>query len=150
MRPPKKYDAPLAKELGEHTFRYSLYPYQGSWQKTKVVQRAMEVNNPLIGVVNQKCQGGLLPSSKSFIKVEPDNFILTALKKAEDGKDVILRGYEAQGRDSEIKIYLDFPVGEAWKVNLLEKGEERLKLADNVISFLCKEFEITTIRLRRD
>ncbi|MCD6318357.1 hypothetical protein J7M02_04760 [Candidatus Aerophobetes bacterium] len=150
VRPPKSYDAPLAEELGEHIFKYSLYPYQGDWQEAKVVQRGMEINNPLMGIVNQKCQGGSLPFSKSFVKVEPDNFILTVLKKAEDGNDIILRGYETQGKDSEVKIYLDFPIKEVWKTNLLEEREERLKLADNVISFPCKKFEIVTIRLRRD
>jgi len=150
VRPPKSYDAPLAKELGEHIFKYSLYPYQGSWQEARIVQRGLEVNNSLMGIVNQKWQEGLLPFSKSFVKVKPDNFILTVLKKAEDGDDIILRGYESQGRDSEVKIYLDFPIKEVWKANLLEEREERLKLVDNVISFPCKKFEIVTIRLKRD
>lgn len=150
VRPPKSYNAPLAKELGEHIFKYSLYPYQGSWQEAKVVQEGVEVNSPLMGITNQKCQAEPLPSFKSFVKVESDNFILTVLKKAEDGDEVILRGYESQGKDSKVKIYLGFPVKEVWKVNLLEKREERLKLVDNVVSFSSKKFEIVTIRLRRD
>lgn len=148
--PAKRYNAPLAKELGEHIFKYSLYPYQRSWQGAKIVQRGTEVNTPLMGMVKRRPQQGTLPSSKSLIKVKPDNFILSVLKKTEDDNDVVIRGYETQGKDSQVKIYFGFPVKEVWKTNLLEEKEKKLELINNMVLLSCKKFEIVTIRLRRD
>ncbi len=150
VRPPKSYNAPLARELGEHIFKYSLYPHQRSWQGAKIVQKGTEVNTPLMGMAKRRPQEGTLPSSKSLIKVKPDNFILSVLKKAEDDNDVVIRGYETQGKDSQVKIYFGFPVKEVWKTNLLEEKEERLGLINNMVLLSCKKFEIVTMRLRRD
>ena len=38
-----------------------------------------------------------MPTSSSFMSVEPANILLTVLKQAEEGDDMILRAYETAG-----------------------------------------------------
>ena len=142
------YHAPLGKELGEHEFRYSLYPYQGDWGGAKVVQRGAELNNPLIPLEGGH-KGGSLPSMNSFVGVEADNFIISTMKKAEDSSELVLRGYETEGRDSQVEVSFGFPIKRAWMANLVEEKGDELEVSKNRVSFPCGKFEILTLILQR-
>lgn len=63
----------------------------------------------------EHCHRGKLPKEQSFIKVDKKNVMVTALKKAEDTDDTVLRLYETEEKHTEVNIAL-FERG--WKVRL--------------------------------
>ena len=47
---------------------------------------------------------GRWPAAGSLASCEPANIVLTVVKLAEEGDDLILRGYETAGRETEAEI----------------------------------------------
>ncbi len=85
------------QDQGIQTFRMWLVPHLGSWQAAGVVRLAEEFTAP-VPVLYQGIHPGLKPQSGSFLSVDAANIVVTALKRAEEGDDLILRCYETDGR----------------------------------------------------
>lgn len=120
LRSPLSPD-PLA-DRGKHNFSYALYPHPGDWRTADTVLRGYEFNVPLLAAFSEE-HGGILPPSLSFYSASPSNIILASVKKAEDRGSLILRLYEAEGRETE-GIVEFFRVPE--KIYVLNLMEERL------------------------
>ncbi|MEN9937416.1 MAG: hypothetical protein RLZZ387_3995 [Chloroflexota bacterium] len=80
-------------DQGVQRFSYSLLPHQGSWEGAGTVRQAAELNQRPT-VLIETFHDGTLPQAASFLAVEPDTIVVTALKRAEDGDDLVLRAYE--------------------------------------------------------
>jgi len=134
-------------DRGEHELLYSLYPHAGSWQEAATQRKGYELNNPLIARIGLVHPGNL-PAVFSFIRVEPGNVILSAVKK-EAGyyeRAVILRVYEMFGRPTDLKIELPWSV-EAWETNLIERPLAKIDSGDKMLNFKLKPFEVKTIKI---
>ena len=118
LRSPEWPD-PHADE-GHHEFTYSLYPHAGSWRDAQTVRRGYELNYKMIAVQPHKHEGKL-PSEHSFVGVESDNVVLTAIKKSEDDDSLILRFYEWAGKAADVKLHL--PTRSAIRVRNRSDGE---------------------------
>jgi alpha-mannosidase len=89
-----------------------------------------------------------LPASAAFLRLEPTNLILTALKKSEDEDSLTLRFYEAEGRAVNASIRLFRPIKQAWRTSLIEDEPEPLPVsADGSLRFPVKPWEIVTLKL---
>ncbi len=140
-----------AMELNKrYTFKYSIYPHEGSWKDAKSHKLGWEFNYDLIAL--QISPNRKYRSQRSFLKVKPDNVIMTALKKAEDGDEIIVRVYEAVGEKTEAEIEFFRRVESAEVVNLLEEFDEEfekeLKVDGNLIRFEINPFEIVTLKVK--
>jgi alpha-mannosidase len=94
-------------DQGLQYFAYSLYPHEGGWQKSGIVRRAQELLNPAVTVL-ETWHKGILPLCSSFLSVSQANIIVSALKIAEDGDDLVVRCVETEGRKTEAAIDLKF------------------------------------------
>lgn len=92
-------------DQGIQHFSYSLLPHTGSWQSSRVVQCAAELNQKPIAIV-ETYHNGVLPQKQSFISVDADNVIVSAFKQAEDGDGIIVRCYEAHKKKTKARIEL--------------------------------------------
>lgn len=138
---------PDALELKPHIFEYSLQPHPGTWRQAKVYRWAQEYHHlPL--PVEAEGQGGELPRAFSFLELSPDNLILSALKKAEESDEVILRFFETRGEATRARISFFRPVREARLADLLEREERTLPAAGEVLEMEVKPFEIVTLKLK--
>lgn len=90
---------------GIQRFNYALLPHEGSWESAGTVKRAAELNCPPAAII-ETFHEGPLPQTDSFIQVSADNVIVSALKKAEDGDDLILRCYETNKQKTQAEIHL--------------------------------------------
>lgn len=139
---------PDARELKKYTFRYSALLHKGDWKRAKSYKHGYEFNSDLIAfqVPPKKYR-----QKRSFLEIEPDNVILTALKKAEDSDEVILRFYESEGKETYATIRLFKQPKKVEVVNLLEENDKSVQkeiyLDKNKIKLLMKPFEIVTLRL---
>ena len=141
------YHTPKAAEAGSHSYEYSLYPHGGDWSGSGVMEQAHSFNSPL-RVISTDSHKGSLPAKHSFLEVESGHFEVTALKKAEEGRDLILRGHENQGKAGRVGIRLALPVQQVWRADLLEQPGKELAISQGKVQFDCQPFEFVTLRLR--
>ena len=145
LRSPEWPD-PHADE-GHHEFTYSLYPHAGNWRDAGTVNRGYELNCKLIVVPTGHHQG-TLPAEHSFIAVQPNNIVLTAVKKAEDDDALILRFYEWAGREVDATIQLPPAAQAASETDLMEKPMGSLKMQDGTVTVHTKPYEIKTVKVQ--
>jgi alpha-mannosidase len=145
LRSPEWPD-PHADE-GHHEFTYSLYPHGAGWKQALTVRRGYELNYQLISLPVEKHLGALAPEH-SFLGVQSDNVIVTALKKAEDENALILRFYEWAGKSGEVTLRLAAGAESAVETNLMEKPIGNLSVSDGVVKVPTKPYEIKTIRVQ--
>jgi alpha-mannosidase len=146
LRSPMHPD-PLADE-GEHHFTYSLFPHEGDWTEAGVVGEAFALNSPLC-VAEATPDTGELPPESSLAAVEGVALALGSLKRAEDGRGLILRLYEPHGARGKSILRFMGEIKRAERVNLLEEAADETRLTTEG-STLCVEvrpFEVLTLRL---
>ena len=145
LRSPKSPDPDA--DMGHHHFHYALYPHAGTWQQAMTVRHGFEYNYPLQAVVTT-AHPGTLPASHSFVSVNPDNVVLTAIKKAEDTNGLIFRVYEWAGKAATVEFHVPPGATGATVTNMQETPEgEALGVSGDVVKAPIKPFEILTIRV---
>jgi alpha-mannosidase len=133
-------------DQGYHEFTYALYPHSGDWKTGGTMRQGYELNYPLLPVEVQPHTGSW-PQRRSFATVEPDNVIVTALKKAEDSDDLVFRFYEFEGKPADVKLQLPEAAASAAETNLMEKQEKPLTLPQSgrELSIPTGPYEIKTV-----
>ncbi len=145
LRSPEWPD-PHADE-GHHEFTYSLYPHGGGWKDALTIRRGYELNYKLLSLPFGKHQGSLAPEH-SFMQVQPDNVIVTALKRAEDENSLVLRFYEWAGKEGKVTIQLPPGAQSAEETDLMEKRMGSLSVHSGAVSVHTKAYEIKTITVQ--
>lgn len=87
-------------EQGIHEFTYQLFPFQSPAQAERTAQ---QLNAPP-RMITASFHKGKLPERMSSLFCDNDQIVITALKKAEDGQDTIIRFYDAQGTNGQATI----------------------------------------------
>ncbi|MGB9892834.1 MAG: glycoside hydrolase family 38 C-terminal domain-containing protein, partial [Candidatus Saccharicenans sp.] len=85
------------QDFGRHEILYALYGHQGDWRQANSRQQALRLNQPLIAFQTTR-HGGNLGKSFSFLRVSQDNIVISAVKKAENSEEVIVRLVETEGQ----------------------------------------------------
>ncbi len=149
LRAPTDPD-PVA-DRGFHTFNYALYPHNGDWRVAAIPQRGYDYNYPPVVRIAES-HTGKLPVSKSFFSSSPSNVLLTAIKKAEDDSDSVIRLYEASGKNTTATITLPAPVASAVETNLIEQKPDwtpaKIKISGNTITLPISHDEIKTLKIK--
>lgn len=143
------YHTPQAAEAGDHEFEYSLYPHSGDWGASDVMEQAHSINSPL-RVISTDAHEGSLPTEHSFLSIQDGHFEVTALKKAEQSDEFILRGHETQGKAGLVRLQVGLPVQQAWFADLLERPGHETAVVRGSIAFDCQPFEFVTLRLKME
>ena len=147
---------PEARELRRYVFKYALYPHKGDWKDAKSFKHAYEFNYDFVAFqMNDEMMANEIPPAFSFLSIAPENVILTAFKRAEDGNAVILRFYEAEGEKTRAKITLFKQPKSVEEVNLMEERCDELLSSDEremhvngkEITLNVRPFEIVTLKL---
>ncbi|MBN1154780.1 alpha-mannosidase [candidate division KSB1 bacterium] len=155
LRSPKWPD-PMA-DMGEHHLEYSLYPHSKCWKCGRTMQHAFEYNYPLMAKATSSHQGKWT-KTKSFFAVDKPNIVLNTIKAGEPEqtfKDestvqqttLILRLYEAYGRETVATITLPENVQKAVVSNLLEEEIDELAFEKNQIRLTFEPYKIKTIKV---
>jgi len=139
------YPDPHADEGKQH-FSYAIYPHAAGWQQANTVRHGYEFNYLPIAF-QTTAHDGSLPPSHSFVKIEPANLVLTALKQSEAGDGVVLRFYESSGQAGTARIQFPAGVREGREVSLMEKQEGAIAGAGNEITVSFGAWEIKTLWL---
>jgi len=135
---------PAAMELGEHTYSYAVYPHSGDWKKAAIHRHGHEFNHRLIAV--QTGSKDLKHEFKS-VKLEPDNLIISAIKKAEKDNALIIRFFETRGERCDASLVFPSQIKSAESVNLLEEEPSQLVIKNGELKLEVLPFEIITLKL---
>ncbi len=119
---------PEAQCLGHHEFDYALVTHRGTWESENalVLREAQIFNTPITTrTVGTEQHAGKLPSHTSFIAVEPDELVLSAVKHSEKEqrkqRGLAIRVYNPAGQSVNAKIRPGFAFTQVHMANLLEE-----------------------------
>jgi len=93
------------QDQGIQTFRMELVPHAVTWEDATVVHKAEEFTSP-VPVLYQGIHGGTRAQSASFLSVDVPDVVVSAVKEAEDGNDLIIRCYETAGHATKATLDL--------------------------------------------
>ncbi len=91
---------------------------------------------------------GPLPKELSFLSIDPETLVLTAMKRSNE--DLILRLYETTGDATKGRITLFKQMEEAWITNLLETNTQEVRVDGTKIPVEIRPFEIRTLRIKTE
>jgi alpha-mannosidase len=133
-------------DRGHQHFSFALQPHAGDWKVAQTVHHGYEYNYKLTAIAVAP-HGGALPPSHAFVTVEPENVVLTAMKKAEDSNALVLHMYEWAGKASRVDIAMPPGAASATVTNLMEKAQGPvLGVAGGHVSVPIKPYEILAVR----
>jgi alpha-mannosidase len=134
-------------DQGHHNFHYAIYPHAGTWKEAGTVRKGWEYDYPLTAQA-ATVHGGALPAAHSFVSVEPENVVLTAVKKAEDAKGLIFRVYEWAGKTGTVAFHVPAGATGATVTNMSETPEgSALAVTGDVVKTQIHPYEILTVRV---
>ena len=93
------------QDQGIQTFRMVLVPHTGAWQDAGIVRMAEELTAP-VPVLYQGIHKGTRRQVASFLSVDVPDVVVSDVKQAEDGNDLIIRCYETAGRATKASLDL--------------------------------------------
>jgi alpha-mannosidase len=89
-----------SQDLGRHEIVYAFEPHSGSWQQSKITLDAQRLNQPLL-TFQSPAHEGTLGKTFSFCTINNPHVTATAIKKAEDSDEIIVRLHELTGTDAK-------------------------------------------------
>lgn len=117
------FPTPEAQCLGEQTVRYAVELHgDESEDMSQSFIRAQQFQIPTT-LVQTDCHIGSLAANHQFLKVDGDGYALTALKHAENGQDIVTRGFNLS-QQKETQVTLSIPSYTAHEANMLEEFKE--------------------------
>ena len=116
------YHDQATQDWGIHEITYGIYSHKGDWRAGLSEWQGRSLNQPL-RVFQASQHPGTLGKSFSFAKVSAPQVDIRTIKKAENGKDVIIRLQELVGKEIQnVEVSLPAKILKAWEVD----GQERL------------------------
>jgi alpha-mannosidase len=132
---------------GRYVFKYSLSSGPGDWKALRSYQFGMGFNQGLVPVeVVDEISSKSLPPTRSFCSVQGDNLVISALKKAEADRSVILRVYEIQGAKAETAVTFLGRQRDFRETNLLE--QELSSEAQSTLRMNANEIKTLKLQLK--
>ncbi len=136
--------------LGKFTISYALYPHEGDW-KNGVWSEGEDFNVPVYAAEPPSLALGerhaTRPEEDSFISIDRQNIVLSGMKQAEDGKELVVRIAETEGKETTATVQLPVAVQAARRLNLAELPLEAEKpvIKGKSVQVKVKPHEIVTL-----
>jgi alpha-mannosidase len=111
------YADQTTQDWGHHEFVYGLASHAGDWRQGNTDWQAQRLNAPLLAFQSD-AHPGFLGKSFSFLRVDSPHVFVTAVKKAEEGNEVIVRMVEMRGEKApSVHVAFAAPIAAAREVN---------------------------------
>lgn len=139
---------PKARQLvrsGTYTYQYAVMPHTKNWMKGHVFQKALEYNNPPL-IIRTTLHDGSLPKQKSFIHINKENVILSALIPKTG--HTMARLYEIYGRKTPFNLAFNFPeIPKVHKVDIVRTKKRASTAGGRSLSTIIRPHEIANYSL---
>jgi alpha-mannosidase len=105
------------QDIGHHEFIYGIAGHAAGWRQAQTDWHAQRLNDPLIAF-EASSHTGALGREFSLLKISNPRIRLLALKKAEQGDEIIVRLVELEGKPQpDVRISFATPITAAREVN---------------------------------
>ncbi len=159
-------EVPEAQVLGQHRWEYALVWFDSLQE---LLEQAEAYHNPPVAVRADSCFGMLseelealhqrglvrgqapardLPPRSSYLEILPCGIPLTALKRSEDGQDVVVRFVNLFDEPREVQVRTGFAIVQACKARLDETPVQTLETDGQQVRLSVRSREVVTLRLR--
>lgn len=135
-----------SQALGEHEFRYFIYPHKGAWDEGEVLNVADRLTVPVLPAQTGMHEGKL-PQRYGFMELKGENVQLSGLYKSDEGEELIIRLFNPSSRREEAELTFSDLVRSAEIVSLEEKTESRLAVTGRSIAVRLGKKKILTLRV---
>ncbi|MCK4992434.1 MAG: alpha-mannosidase [Bacteroidales bacterium] len=133
-------------QTGNHYFSFSLNSHQPGWENG--YRPGRQANEKLLVVVNPELyKSASLPESQSFFEIESDNLIISTVKKAEDDNSIIIRVYDAEGKDTKSILKTPGTFKTAMQTNLIEEPIQPVEVNNTGVTLHIGPHAIETYKL---
>ena len=125
------------QDIGHHEFIYGIVGHAAGWRQSQTDWQAQRLNDPLIAFAAPR-HAGALGREFSLLKVSNSRIRVLALKKAEQGDELMVRLVELDGKpQANVRMSFDTPLTSAREVNGQEQpvGTATVKGGELVASF---------------
>jgi alpha-mannosidase len=136
----------LSQCPGQHEFRYFICPHAGNWHQAELYRGVERLSVPL-EPAQVGAHPGSLPKRHSFLSVEPANLVVSALKRSEDGRGLILRLFNPTNKAITGKVTAFRPIRSAHLLTLEEKPQHKLPVKRNSLTLKVAKKKIVTLIL---
>ena len=132
--------------LGKSSFDYALYPHKGNWQAGQVFKQVSS-HNQRLNILQVAKNHGSWPKKRSFLKLQPDDLVITAVKKAEKDHASVIRFFNPTEKTITGSVHLDFDISSAHYVTLEEEPLSECKVSNNTVSFEAASKKIVSVKI---
>jgi alpha-mannosidase len=137
-------------DRGRHRFTYALLPHDGGLGPVIAAGYALgaplDVRTPGLSATGAGAAPAR-PPEHSLVGVTDPGFVVETVKAADDGRGIIVRGYEALGGRRPVRLRPGGPCTAAVRTDLLERDGEAVEVDRDGIALTLRPFEIVTLRL---
>ncbi|MBN1351650.1 hypothetical protein JXJ21_19705 [candidate division KSB1 bacterium] len=132
--------------LRAFTFEYAIYPYNGTRAQAQLFRYANQFNLKMR--LNQvgRSQGNL-PPAMQFINIEPEDLVLSAIKKSDRSEGLIVRVFNPTEKTISGTISFWKPIQKANLVNLNEVPVKEAEVQENKVKIIAPKKKIVTVEV---
>ncbi|MGN1346427.1 MAG: glycoside hydrolase family 38 C-terminal domain-containing protein, partial [Eubacteriales bacterium] len=141
------YEPDPTPEIGHHETEFALITAPAGKKNRDYAQLVQAYEHPILTIAGRP-HPGTLPVSEKFVQLVSGNVLLSSVKVSEDGKALILKLYETEGKAGEYTIDCGFVPASASQADQLERPvEKNLCLDGQKISALIAPCQLQILRL---
>jgi mannosylglycerate hydrolase len=143
-----KLAVPDAQCMGEHKFKYAILPLAAPWPSAAVYTEENHYSTPVkcLTVARQK---GTLPPALRFLRIEPDELLVSAVKKAYTEDHMIVRLFNPTARSLRGRLEILTGIQKAWLTDLNEENRKSVRPGkDGALSIPVPPKKIVTVRIQ--
>ena len=89
-------------DQGRKDFNYAIMPVYDSW--APVIKAARQLNKGATNIIENWHEGKLMDKTYKALDISADNIVLSAIKRSEDGKGLVIRLYETDGKETPVTV----------------------------------------------
>jgi alpha-mannosidase len=135
------------QDLGHHEFVYGLGAHASDFRQGGTDWQGWRLNQPLVAFASSK-HPGVLGRSFSLVSVNNPRVRVLALKKAEEGQEVIVRIVELDGKHaSDVRLAFASPLAAAREVNGVEAPVGSATVSQGALVTTLTPFQVRTFAL---
>jgi alpha-mannosidase len=140
--------------IGKFNFSYSLYPHTDTWENG-VWTEGDDYNVPVYASEPPSLAFGKEhatgPEEASFFSVDASNVVLTGMKQSEDGKELIVRLAEIEGKNTTVNLQVPVNIKKVRRLNLIElplEGVTTPSVNGKSVQVQIRPHEIVTLGIK--
>lgn len=127
------FDKETSQCIGEMCFEYSVYIHEGDVITGDVIEESRKYMIPPVSAQIGFGKGGVINGSTSFMKLNGNTLVISAVKLAEDGEGIIIRINNPTGEAICDQISFMNEISEAFLADMKEEKLEKLLTCEKTI-----------------